>query len=79
MELKAPRNANYAATVVQLNSFVALDGCDRIKSALIFGNSVIVGKDSRAADLGLFFPVETALSDEFLCNNNLYRKPEWGT
>jgi hypothetical protein len=71
LKLTAPRNPNYAATVVELKDFVDLPNC---KHALIFGNAVIVGKESSAGDVGLFFPVEAALSPEFLANNNLYRK-----
>ena len=78
MKLTAPKNPNYCATVVKLQHFTTLEGCDRIKAALIFGNSVIVGMDAKEGDVGLFFPVEVALSDPFLCYNSLYRKPEWG-
>jgi hypothetical protein len=74
LKLTAPRNPNYAATVVELKDFVDLPNCDNVKHALIFGNAVIVGKESSAGDVGLFFPVEAALSPEFLANNNLYRK-----
>lgn len=76
MELKQPRNPNYAATVVQLKDFVQLANCDNVQAALIFGNSVIVGRDAKPGDIGLFFPVETQLSEPFLKNNNLYRKAE---
>ena len=78
MTLNAPKNPNYSATVVELSQFVDLPNCDNVKHALIFGNCVIVGKDSKAGDVGLFFPVETQLLREFLANNNLFRKPEWG-
>jgi hypothetical protein len=78
MKLNPPKNENYAATVVELKTFVDLPNCDNVKAALIFGNSVIVDKKSPIGEVGLFFPVETALSPEFLSNNNLYRKPEFG-
>lgn len=78
MTFQEPKNKNYCAVVVALKNFVDLPNCDNVKAALIFGNSVIVGKDQQVGDLGLFFPVETALSPEFLANNNLYRKVEWG-
>ena len=78
MKFEEPKNSNYCATVVSLKTFVDLPNCDFIKSAIIFGNSVIVSKDVKAGDVGLFFPVECQLSKEFLSNNNLYRKPEWG-
>jgi hypothetical protein len=77
-KLEPPKNPNYAATVVELKSFVDLAGCDNIKAALIFGNSVIVSKSTQAGDIGLFFPVETQLDKEFLGANNLFRKPELG-
>ena len=78
MTFAEPHNKNYCAVVVALKNFVDLPNCDNVKAALIFGNSVIVGKDQQPGDVGLFFPVETALSTEFLAANNLYRKPEWG-
>lgn len=78
MTFAEPKNKNYCAVVVALKNFVDLPNCDNVKAALIFGNSVIVGKDEQPGTLGLFFPVETALSSEFLAHNNLYRKVEWG-
>lgn len=71
-------NKNYCAIVVALSKFVDLANCDNIKAALIFGNQVIVSKAAAEGDVGLFFPVETQLSKEFLGANNLFRKPEWG-
>lgn len=73
------KNPNYAATVVTLNKFVDLPNCNNVKAAIIFGNSVIVSKDSTAGSLGVFFPVECQISKEFLSVNSLYRKPEWGS
>jgi hypothetical protein len=78
MKLAEPKNKNYCAVVVKLDRFADLTGCDNVKAALIFGNSVIVGKDTQAGAVGLFFPVETQLTRDFLANNNLFRKPEWG-
>jgi hypothetical protein len=78
MTFAEPKNKNYCSVVVALKNFVDLPNCNAVKAALIFGNSVIVGKDEQPGTLGLFFPVETALSPEFLANNNLYRKVEWG-
>jgi len=75
MELKEPKNKNYCATVVQITTLVPLANCDNVQSAVIFNNQVIVGKDTQVGDIGLFFPVETALSPIFLGMNNLYREP----
>lgn len=78
LNLKPPQNPNYAATVVELKHFVPLAGCDNVQGTLIFGNQVIVGKDAQPGDVGLYFPIETALSHEFLAANDLYCKPEYG-
>lgn len=76
--MRLPRNPNYVATIVALRTFVDLPNCDNVKSAIIFGSSVIVAKDVKAGDVGLFFPPETQLSTEFIANNNLFRKHEYG-
>jgi hypothetical protein len=76
MELKRPKNENYAAIVVEIKTLVPLDKCDNVQAAIIMGNQVVVSKEVKVGDIGLFFPVETALSKEYLSANNLYRKPE---
>lgn len=78
MKLEKPANSNYACSVIQLSSFVELENCQHVKAALLYGNSVIVSKTAQAGELGLFFPVETAISKEFLGANNQFRKPEMG-
>lgn len=78
MKLKEPVNKNYAATVVELKTLLPLAGCDNVQAAVIFGSSVIVAKSAQVGQIGLFFPIETALSHEFLAANSLYRKAEYG-
>lgn len=74
--LKKPKNSNYCATVVEIKTLVPLANCDNVQYAIIMGNSVVVSKEVKVGDIGLFFPVETQLSKEYLSANNLYRKPE---
>jgi hypothetical protein len=76
MSLEKPINPNYCATLVEIEKLVELENCDNVVAAIIFGNSVIVGKDTKVGDLGLFFPAETQLSHDFVGENNLYRKAE---
>jgi hypothetical protein len=78
MTLQPPKNRNYCATVVALSHFVDLPNCSNVKAAIIYGNQVIVGKDTQTGAVGVFFPVETQILREFLASNNLYRKPEFG-
>ena len=38
------------------------------------GQQIIVSKEVKIGDIGLYFPVECALSKQYLSANNLYRK-----
>lgn len=73
MKLKTPINENYAATVVTIKNLIVLENCANVVHVSIFGNLVVVGKDTYVGEKGLFLPIETKLSDDFLHNNNLYR------
>lgn len=75
MKLKKPKNINYCATVVKIEKLIPLGNCDNVLHALIFGNLVIVTKKTKVGEIGIFFPIETQLSKEFLFENNLYRDP----
>lgn len=75
MKINKP-NSDYCATVVTISKLVALENCDNVQHAIIMGNSVVVSKDTKEGDMGLFFPVETQLSPKYLSYNNLYRKEE---
>lgn len=75
MDLKLT-NKNYCATIVKITKTIDLDNCDNVKHANIFGNLVVVSKDTNIDDIGIFFPVECKLSEEYLSNNNLYRHSE---
>lgn len=77
MKLKKPENQNYSAIVVELKHFVELENCDNVKAAIIMGNHVIVSKDAKEGDIGVYFPIETQLSHEFVSNNNLYRHSQY--
>lgn len=76
MKIKEPKNLNYSAIVVEIKTIIPLEKCDNVAGAIIMGNQVVVSKDIKVGDIGLYFPLECALSKEYLSNNNLYRKPE---
>src|SRR6056297_2086764 len=73
MKLKKPVNENYSATVVKIKNIIPLDNCDNVVHANIMGNLVIASKDTKIGDIGIYFPVETQLSDIYCKMNNLYR------
>jgi len=73
MKLTAPKNINYCATVVVIKNKIELATCDNVVGTMLCGCHVIVGKDTEVGTVGLYLPVETQLSAEFLKANNLYR------
>ena len=73
MKINKPKNQNYAAVVVEIKTLIPLEKCDNVQGAIIMGNQVIVSKSVKIGDVGLYFPLECALSKEYLSNNNLYR------
>ena len=76
MFTKSPNhNINYLASIVDIQSFRPHSNADRLKIATIYGNNVITGI---AASEGLFcyFPLESALSSDFLSYTNSFRDKE---
>lgn len=76
MKLIKPKNSNYAAVIAKVNNTMTLDNCDNVHGAIILGNHIIVSKSVKKDDLGVYFPLESALSSEYMHNNNLYNKAE---
>lgn len=64
---------NYTATVINLPVKQKVDGLDNLVKVTVFGNDVLVSKDSDPNDLYIFFPAESKLSPEFCKANNLFR------
>lgn len=73
MKLDAPENPNYAAVVVEISHVTPLAGCDNVVGTPLMGFQAIVGKDTQAGDIGIVFPAETQLSEEYARLNNLHR------
>ena len=60
------KNKNYCGTIVKINTLVPIENSDNIQHAIIMGNSVIVDKKTYIGDVGIYFPLETQLSKEYL-------------
>lgn len=73
MKLLEPENGNYAAVVVSIKNIVPLEGCDNVVGTPLLGFQAIVGKETQPGDLGIVFPAETQLSEEYARRNNLHR------
>lgn len=73
MKLETPKNKNYAAVVVKITALIPLENCDNVVATNFFGYQAVVGKNTQVGDVGVMFPAETRLSEEYCEMNNLYR------
>ena len=71
-KLTIENSENYAAHYVTLKTLHEIPGANNIQHAVINGNLVIVSKDSKVGDKGVFFPVESQLAGSFTSKNNLH-------
>lgn len=69
-------NPNYLATICQIENLYPIEGADRLMRTVINGNDMVVSKDMKVGDVVVYFPVETAICEQFLSTNNLYEMSE---
>lgn len=62
--------------VVKITELRKHSNADRLQVATIFGNSVIVSLDTHIGDIGVYFPVDLQLSEEFCQVNDLVRRKD---
>ena len=66
----------YNAIVTRLTNVRPHSNADKVQLATCHGNQVVIGLDSLEGHLGVYFPSDGQLSDEFCKANNLYRDAE---
>lgn len=76
LTLNQPENDNYAAVVTRIKTINTLENCDNVVGVPLFGFQAIVSKDTKVGDIGIVFPAESQLSEEFAAENNLFRHAE---
>lgn len=63
----------HKAIVAQIDNVEPIQGADKIQVAHVLGEQVVVSKDAKVGDVGIFFPVDIQLSEEYCYENNLFR------
>lgn len=66
-------HCGYVVKIAELRKHT---NADRLQVATIFGNSVIVGLDTHIGDMGVYFPTDLQLSEEFCKVNDLVRRKD---
>ena len=62
--------------VVKVTELRKHSNADRLQVATFFGNDTIVDLSTKVGDLGVYFPVDLQLSEEYCEKNNLVRKKD---
>lgn len=66
----------YKAYITTLNNVIKHSNADRLQVAECFGNKVIVNLDYKEGDIGVYFPVDGKLGEEFAIENDLIRRKD---
>lgn len=67
---------SYNAIIAAITFVAAIPGADNIVAATVCGETVIVGKNNKVGDIGVFFATDGQLSSQFLKANNLFKHSE---
>ena len=66
--------SEHCGYIVKLNEIHPHSNADRLQITTIFGASVIIDLSTKVGDIGIFFPIDIQLSEEYCKENNLVRK-----
>ena len=68
--------SEHCGYIVKIEHLRKHNNADRLQIATIFGNDVIVGLDTRIGDIGIYFPTDLQLSEEYCRENDLVRRKD---
>lgn len=66
----------HKAIVAKIERIIEIPNATNVQAAIILGETVIVSKGMKVGDVGILFPADLQLSEEYCKNNNLYRHSE---
>lgn len=75
MKLKTT-DVNYSAIIAKVDEVIPIEGADKIHTIVVLGNYIVTQKTIKEGDVGIYFPVESELSVDFMFNNNLYNNSD---
>lgn len=67
---------SYCGYVVEVKELRKHSNADRLQIATFFGNDTIVGLDTKVGDVGIYFPIDGQLSEDYCKYNDLVRRKD---
>lgn len=74
--MKGENEMSYCGYVTKIKEIRKHENADRLQIATLFGNSVVVGLDTKEGDLGIYFPTDGKLGLEYAQKNQLLREKD---
>lgn len=68
--------SEHCGYIVRVENLRPHSNADRLQVATFFGNDTCVSLDVKLGDIGVYFPTDLQLSEEFCAANNLVRKKD---
>ncbi len=68
--------SEHVAFIVKINELRKHSNADRLQIATIFSNDVIVDLNTQIGDIGIYFPIDLQLSEEYCKENDLVRRKD---
>lgn len=68
--------SEHVGYVVRINKLEPHPNADRLQITEFFGNSVIIDLNTKIGDMGIFFPIDLQLSEEYCAQNDLVRRKD---
>lgn len=68
--------SEHVAYIVKINELRKHSNADRLQIATIFSNNVIVDLNTQIGDIGIYFPIDLQLSEEYCKENDLVRRKD---
>lgn len=75
--LKEGANPNYLCTICKIGETTPIEGADRLVKTVVNGYDIVISKEMTPGTVVVYFPVECALSPEYLGANNLFERGEF--
>ena len=75
--LKEGANPNYLCTICKIGETTPIEGADRLVKTVVNGYDIVISKEMTPGTVVVYFPVECALSPEYLGVNNLFERAEF--
>lgn len=68
--------SEHCGYIVKINELHKHSNADRLQIATIFSNNVIVDLNTQIGDIGIYFPIDLQLSEEYCKENDLVRRKD---